>query len=89
MYSPIEKKIEEIRNFIYSIQYEFEYIDNIIEKILDFLQKYHDDDYHSPTFNPLIKNINFKYFYDSDTATLYFKYAITRRKWINISFEPV
>ena len=89
MYSPIEKKIEEIRNFIYSIQYEFEYIDNIIEKILDFLQKYHDDDYHSPTFNPLIKNINFKYFYDPDTTSLYFKYAITRRKWINISFELV
>ncbi len=80
-------KIIEIRNFIYTIESTLEPIEKIIKQVLNFLYKYHDDNYNSPNFNPLIKSINFDYSYDPLTQSLLMKYRINRRKWICISFK--
>jgi hypothetical protein len=84
----MQKKINEIRNFAYTLDYIHTPINKIINSILNFLyDKYHNDDYNSPKFNPIIKGLNFDYTYDYDTASLYVKYRLTRRKWLNLNFE--
>jgi len=82
-----EKKISEIRNFVHTIEGALEPINNIIDKITNFLYNYHNDDFNSNEFDPLIKGINFDYEYCPDTCSLLFKYRLTRRKWLCINFQ--
>ncbi len=86
----MQTKINEIRNFIYTLDYIHKPINCVVDSILNFLyDKYHNDDYNSPKFNPIIKGLNFDYKYDYNNQILFIKYRLTRRKWLNLEIEAM
>ena len=82
----MKQKINEIKNFVYSLDCVNIPINEVVDSILEFLYKnYHNDDYHDQKFDPIIKGVNFDY--DFDGKSLFLRYRLTRRKWLHVTID--